>query len=209
MFTGIVEETGHLTQSQPGDKSVHLTIQASRVLEGTQLGDSVATNGVCLTVVKLGENTLTVDVMSETLKHTNLGTLKAGDLVNLERSLTPSSRLGGHFVTGHVDGTGVITNIVQDGIAQRFFIRLEEALTASIIVKGSIAIDGISLTVVGLSKTHVEVSLIPHTQAVTTWADKRVGDTVNIETDMIGKYVEKIIQGKKDVSPADLEKWGY
>lgn len=209
MFTGIIEEMGTLKKTTPGDASVHLTIGAKKVLEGTALGDSIATNGVCLTVVEKTTDSITVDVMHETLKNTNLGSLSAGDALNLERALTPASRMGGHFVSGHVDGTGVIQDIQDDGIAKRLFIGVDERLTASIINKGSIAVDGISLTVYGLSKTHFEISLIPHTQDVTTLLKKKVGDTVNIETDMIGKYVLKMTQPNAGIQPEDLKKWGY
>ncbi len=209
MFTGIIEEMGTLKQTTPGDASVHLTLGAHKVLEGTALGDSIATNGVCLTVVAKTEDSVTVDVMHETLKNTNLGSLKVGDPLNLERALTPSSRMGGHFVTGHVDGTGIIQDIQDDGIAKRLFIGVDESLTASIINKGSIAVDGISLTVYGVSKTHFEISLIPHTQDVTTLLKKKIGDSVNIETDMIGKYVLKMSNAQTGITPGDLKKWGY
>lgn len=209
MFTGIIEEMGTLKQTTPGDASVHLTLSAHTVLEGTAIGDSIATNGVCLTVVAKTEDSLTVDVMHETLKNTNLGALKVGDPLNLERALTPSSRMGGHFVTGHVDGTGIIQDMQDDGIAKRLFISVDESLTESIINKGSIAVDGISLTVYGVSKTHFEISLIPHTQAVTTLLQKKIGDSVNIETDMIGKYVLKMSNAQTGITEGDLKKWGY
>lgn len=209
MFTGIIEEMGTLKTTTPGDASVHLSIGAKKVLEGTAIGDSIATNGVCLTVVEKTDDSITVDVMHETLKNTNLGTLNAGDALNLERALTPASRMGGHFVTGHVDGTGVIRTIQDDGIAKRLFIDVDASLTQSIIHKGSIAVDGISLTVYGVSETHFEISLIPHTQDVTTLLKKQIGDTVNIETDMIGKYVLKMTQPNPGLHPEDLKKWGY
>ena len=209
MFTGIIEEMGTLAQKKPAEHAMHLTIQARKVLEGTAIGDSIATNGVCLTVVDLRDDSLTVDVMHETLKNTNLGALEIGDALNLERALTPASRMGGHFVSGHVDGTGVIERIQEDGIAKRLFITVPEALTESIVLKGSIAVDGISLTVYGLSKTHFEISIIPHTQDVTTLLKKKPGDTVNIETDMIGKYVLKMTQARTTLNTDDLKKWGY
>ncbi len=209
MFTGIIEEMGTLAQKKPAEHAMHLTIQAHKVLEGTAIGDSIATNGVCLTVVDLTDDALTVDVMHETLKNTNLGALEIGDALNLERALTPASRMGGHFVSGHVDGTGVIERIQEDGIAKRLFITVPEALTESIVLKGSIAVDGISLTVYGLSKTHFEISIIPHTQDVTTLLKKKPGDTVNIETDMIGKYVLKMTQAGTTLNTDDLKKWGY
>ncbi len=209
MFTGIVEEMGTLNAQTSGEKSVHLTVQAHTVLNGTNIGDSIATNGVCLTVVQKTSDSITVDVMHETLKNTNLGSLKVGDSLNLERALTPASRMGGHFVTGHVDGVGVIQETAQDGIAWRITIELAEALTQSIIPKGSIAVDGISLTVVDLTKTTFTVSIIPHTQDVTTLLSKEAGDTVNIETDMIGKYVAKMVSPGTEISQDDLKKWGY
>lgn len=209
MFTGIIEEMGTLKASRKGNESVHLTIEAKKVLENTQIGDSISTNGVCLTVVQMTNETITVDVMHETLKNTNLGLLHEGDSLNLERALMPSSRMGGHFVSGHVDGVGTIESITDDGIAKRFKIKVKEALTGAMIEKGSIAVDGISLTLVGVHKNAFEISLIPHTQDVTTLTLKKVGDTVNIETDMIGKYLEKMLQGKKEVTDTDLRKWGY
>ena len=209
MFTGIIEEMGVLKDSVKGNESVHLTIQAEKVLENTQIGDSIATNGVCLTVVKMTDDSMTVDVMHETLKNTNLGLLSKGDSLNLERALMPSSRMGGHFVSGHVDGVGIIESIRDDGIAKRLKIKVPEVLTGAMIEKGSIAVDGISLTLVGVHQDAFEISLIPHTQDVTTLLKKSVGDTVNIETDMIGKYLEKMLQGKKDVTSSDLRKWGY
>lgn len=209
MFTGIVEEMGTLKAQTPGEKSVHLTFQAHTVLDGTNIGDSIATNGVCLTVVQKTSDSVTVDVMHETLKNTNLGSLKVGDPLNLERALTPASRMGGHFVTGHVDGVGIIKETAQDGIAWRITIELAEPLTESIIPKGSIAVDGISLTVVDLTKTTFTVSIIPHTQDVTTLLRKKPGDTVNIETDMIGKYVAKMVAPGTEISQDDLKKWGY
>jgi len=209
MFTGIIEEMGSLKDSKKGNESVHLTITANKVLENTQIGDSISTNGVCLTVVEMAEDFVTVDVMHETLKNTNLGQLKKGDSLNLERALTPSSRMGGHFVTGHVDGTGKIQAITQDGIAKRFTITVSDKLTSSMIEKGSVAVDGISLTLYKVTKNAFEISLIPHTQDVTTLMLKKVGDTVNIETDMIGKYIEKMLQSKENLSHDDLRKWGY
>lgn len=209
MFTGIIEEMGTLKAAQKDDASVHLTVHADKVLEGTEIGDSIATNGVCLTVVQKTEDSLTVDVMHETLKNTNLGDLSPGDSLNLERALTPSSRMGGHFVTGHVDGTGIIRALKDDGIAKRVFIDVDKELTQSIILKGSVAVDGISLTVYGLSDTHFEISIIPHTQDVTTLLQKSIGDTVNIETDMIGKYILKMTRPEASLTADDLKKWGY
>lgn len=193
MFTGIIEEVGVLKQIKHGVKSSILTVQAKRVLEDTNIGDSIATNGVCLTVVKLNSDSFEADVMAESLRRTNLGNLKSGDEINLERALTPSTRMGGHIVSGHVDGTGTIKSFVKEDNAVLVTINTEYNILRYIIEKGSIAIDGISLTVVSVDSQKFVVSLIPHTGEQTILLRKKAGDTVNLECDLIGKYVERLI----------------
>lgn len=193
MFTGIIEEIGILKQIKHGVKSSILTVQAKKVLEDTNIGDSIATNGVCLTVVKLNSDSFEADVMAESLRRTNLGKLKSGDELNLERALTPTTRLGGHIVSGHVDGTGTIKSFVKEDNAVLVTINTEYNILRYIIEKGSIAIDGISLTVVSVDSEKFVVSLIPHTGEQTILLRKKAGDTVNLECDLIGKYVERLI----------------
>ena len=194
MFTGIIEEMGVLKGIKHGAKSSVLTIAADKVLEGTKLGDSICTNGVCLTVTKLGSGTFDADVMAESIRRTNLGDLKSGDRVNLERALRLCDRLGGHIVSGHVEGIGVIAKCRQDGIANVVTVKTPPELMRYILHKGSIAIDGISLTVTDVTEDTFSVSLIPHTSKETTLGFKTVGDEVNLETDIIGKYVEQMLK---------------
>lgn len=202
MFTGIIEEVGVLKQIKHGEKSSILTVQAKKVLEDTNVGDSISTNGVCLTVVKLNKDSFEADVMAESLRRTNLGKLKSGDELNLERALTPNTRLGGHIVSGHVDGTGTIKSFVKEDNAVLVTINTEYNILRYIIEKGSIAIDGISLTVVSVYNEKFVVSLIPHTGEQTILLRKKAGDTVNLECDLIGKYVERLISmpAKEDKS---------
>ena len=213
MFTGIVEELGKVIDLKIMPDSAHLTLEGQKVLEGTQIGDSIAVNGVCLTVVKMSGNTFTVDIMAETLEKTNLKNLTRGSQVNLERALQLSTRLGGHLVSGHVDGVGAIKRITPVGIALVFEFHAPAALLKYILPKGSIAIDGISLTVVEVKTQSFSVSLIPHTRQETTLGFKGVGDMVNLETDMIGKYVarflEKTEEPKKDLSMNFLAEHGF
>lgn len=193
MFTGIVEELGLLRAVRSGADSARLIIEAKKVLEDIRLGDSIAVNGVCLTAVSVGDGVWAADVMAETLKKSNLGALKAGDRVNLERALRLSDRLGGHMVSGHIDGVGTITRLEKRDIATLVTIRAPAEVMRYIISKGSVAIDGISLTVVDFNPESFQVSLIPHTARLTTLGFKREGDTVNLEGDLIGKYVEKLL----------------
>jgi len=211
MFTGIIEEIGKIKKIRQGSKSVSLTIEAAKVLNDTQIGDSISTNGVCLTVTHKDGMSFDVDVMSETLKRSNLYDLKINSLVNLERALTLQTRLGGHMVSGHIDGVGVISNITKDDIAYLLTIQTKPHITKYIIEKGSIAIDGISLTVVGVENESFVVSVIPHTKDETTLLSKMIGDTVNLECDMIAKYVEKLLNNKEPekLSEAMLKKYGY
>jgi riboflavin synthase len=195
MFTGIVEELGKLVSLQMGADSGIITIEADKVLEHTQLGDSIAVNGVCLTARDFGNGTFSADVMPETLRKTNLGNLKRGDTVNLERALTLSARLGGHLMLGHVDGTGKVISIRPEGNAIVYTMTAPEEVRRYILAQGSIGVDGISLTVARQEGDKFSVSLIPHTVKVTTLGHNGVGYEVNLEADVIGKYVAKIIRG--------------
>jgi riboflavin synthase, alpha subunit len=186
MFTGLIEEQGRVLTPPRNGK---LSLAASKVTEGLSLGDSIAVNGVCLTVSAFSGQRFTADVMPETLHRSNLGELRTGSLVNLERALPATGRFGGHFVSGHIDGVGSLLSVRPVGNALIFSIRAAPELLRGIVEKGSVAIDGISLTVVEVTETLFSVSVIPHTAAVTTLAGKRPGDRLNLETDMIGKYV--------------------
>lgn len=193
MFTGIIEEIGHVRTIRHGAKSVSIEVEASCVTQGTQVGDSIATNGVCLTVTSMSPKGFTADVMPETIARTSLAKLHSGSKVNLERALTLQTRLGGHIVQGHVDGTGVICRRVNDDNAVWLWIECSDALMRYIIEKGSITIQGVSLTVAKVEGATFAVSLIPHTQDVTTLHATKTGDMVNLETDVIAKYVEKLL----------------
>ena len=193
MFTGIIEETGTVRNISLLGNSGHIQVGASVVLEGTNVGDSIAVNGVCLTVTSIDGRSFTADVMAETLRRSNLGQLKGGDLVNLERAMPAEGRFGGHIVSGHIDGTGTIAGMEKEGNATWVRIRTAAALLALIVEKGSIAIDGISLTVAQVGAEDFAVSIIPHTSANTTLLRKRIGDTVNLENDIVGKYVQRLV----------------
>lgn len=195
MFTGIIEEIGKIQGIQHGSQSAVLSIQCKKVLEGTQVGDSIAVNGVCLTVTELGKDGYHADVMAETLRRSSLGALRSGSRVNLERAMAADGRFGGHIVAGHIDGTGKIEEIRRDETAVWYRVSAEPEVLRYIVEKGSITIDGISLTVAAVSENDFQVSIIPHTQANTILADRVVGDIVNLETDIIGKYVEKLLTG--------------
>lgn len=195
MFTGIIEEIGSIQGIQHGSQSAVLSIQCKKVLEGTQVGDSIAVNGVCLTVTELGKDGYHADVMAETLRRSSLGALRSGSRVNLERAMAADGRFGGHIVAGHIDGTGKIEEIRRDETAVWYRVSAEPEVLRYIVEKGSITIDGISLTVAAVSENDFQVSIIPHTQANTILADRVVGDIVNLETDIIGKYVEKLLTG--------------
>lgn len=193
MFTGIIEELGRVEDIQRLPQSAILTLKGHKVLEETVIGDSIAVNGVCLTVVGFGEHSFRVDVMAETLAKSSLAELKHGSPVNLERALQLKTRLGGHLVSGHVDGTGIIRRITRFDIAHVYEIQTDTLLLPFILPKGSIAIDGISLTVVDVSSHSFTVSLIPHTFQETTLGHKETGAVVNLETDLIGKYVARFL----------------
>jgi riboflavin synthase len=195
VFTGIIEETGVIKSIRPEGKASRITISASKVLEDVKTGDSINTSGVCLTVTAFTSSSFTVDVMPETMLRSALGKLKPGSRVNLERALRLSDRMGGHIVNGHIDGTGTVLRIRKDENAVRITIDAGAAVLKYIVEKGSVAVDGISLTVVGVDRHSFEVSVIPYTLEETTLAGRKTGDPVNVECDIIGKYVEKLGQG--------------
>ena len=191
MFTGIVEGTGKVRSVSKGRKGADtaMRVKLGRLARGLKRGDSVSINGACLTVTKLSKNEAEFEMVAETIRRTNLGRVKSGDSVNIERSMKVGDRLEGHFVLGHVDGTGIIEKIEKLPAETKIWIRLEKGLAKSLVSKGSIAVDGISLTLVDVRGDLVSVSLIPHTLDVTTLGLRRKGDRVNIETDILGKYV--------------------
>lgn len=194
MFTGIVEELGSIRSVRRGKHSSVLSIAAKDILSDLKVGDSVAVNGVCLTATTVDSGGFTADVMHETLNRSSLGSLTVGSHVNLERAMAANGRFGGHIVSGHIDGTGTITALRKDDNAVWYTISASQELLRYIVEKGSIAIDGISLTVAEVGESWFSISAIPHTVAVTTLGEKRPGDTVNLENDVIGKYVEKLLR---------------
>ncbi len=192
MFTGIIEETGKLKSLNGG----RIEITCAKILGDIKIGDSISTNGICLTVTDFAENFFAADVMPETLRRTSLENLNIGGAVNLERAMKVGDRFGGHIVSGHIDGVGKITNIRTDGNAIFITISAENFLLKQIAAKGSVALDGISLTIVDAGANDFSVSMIPHTRAVTNFNFKRVGSVVNIETDILAKYIERLINFK-------------
>lgn len=198
MFTGIIEEIGTVKQMIPGTVSYRLTVSANKVLEDAKVGDSIATNGICLTVTAIHGSSFDADVMAETVRRTNFASLRAGSRVNLERALTLSSRLGGHIVSGHIDGTGEITDMTREDNAVWVTVSTKPELLRYMIEKGSIAIDGVSLTLAYVDEQCFKVSVIPHTGEETILLKKKPGDTVNLECDLIGKYVEKLMLCKTE-----------
>jgi riboflavin synthase len=192
MFTGIVEELGHVRSAEPAadGRFTRLVVDGPIVSEGTSVGDSIAVNGCCLTAVEIGEGWWAADVVPESLSRTNLGALKPGDRVNLERPLRPADRLGGHLVQGHVDGVGVIVTAAPD-----LHIRVPADVLPYLVEKGSVTVDGCSLTVVKVVDDTFSVAIIPHTLEVTTFGTKGPGDAVNLEVDVIAKYVERLLAG--------------
>lgn len=216
MFTGLVEEIGIVQSVLKGTKSARIIIKAHKVLEDVKLGDSISTNGVCLTVTDFKDNTFSVDVMAETMRRSNLKNLTPGSKVNLERALRLGDRLGGHMVSGHIDGTGVISSLDKEDNAVWITILPSEALLKYIILKGSISMDGVSLTVAYVDKKIFKVSIIPHTKDVTTLLDKFIGDEINLECDMVGKYIEKLLnfndktaENKSNIDIEFLKKHGF
>lgn len=204
MFTGIVEEIGTVRRLTQTPRQCALELAAAKVLEGTKIGDSIAVNGVCLTVTAIHADGFTADVMPETLRRSSLGSLKPGSPVNLERAMAADGRFGGHLVAGHIDGTGTIASMTPEGNAVLVTIQVVPSLLRYIVEKGSIAIDGISLTVATVTRSNFTVSLIPHTGEETTLLRHRPGDLVNLETDIIGKYVEKLLQPEPGGVTAEL-----
>lgn len=198
MFTGIVEEKGEVVEIKRNGTDSFIKIRTKKLLDGVRLGDSIAVNGVCLTVTKIDSNIFQADVMNETLKRSSLGSLSSGSQVNLERAMAADGRFGGHIVSGHIDGTGVISDIKNDGIAVWYTISADSGIMRYIVEKGSVAIDGISLTVAKVTEHDFSVSVIPHTAEVTILSSKKTGDIVNLENDIIGKYVEKLMKSAEN-----------
>ncbi len=217
MFTGIAEELGKIKSMDFAARSVKITIEAKKVLVGLKIGDSIAVNGTCLTVVNFTQHTFMADVMPETVKSTVLSQLKNGSVVNLEPALMLTSRLGGHMVSGHIDGLGTITGIEKDDNAIVFTVDVKENIAKYIVKKGSVAVDGISLTVVDCTSHCFRISLIPHTAEVTAFGIKKIGDIVNIETDIVGKYIERFLTYQEDTKSSPetkittdfLQKYGF
>lgn len=197
MFTGIVEEIGTVKAITHGERSAELFLQAKTVLEGTRLGDSIAVNGVCLTVTSINHNQFTADVMAETLRRSSLGDLKPGSPVNLERAMAADGRFGGHIVSGHIDGTGKLVSMEREDNAVWLTIQTAPQVMRYIVEKGSIAIDGVSLTVAAVKTEEFQVSLIPHTVKETILLQKEIGAVVNLENDVIGKYVDRLLHFEK------------
>ena len=196
MFTGIVEEMGTVTQLIRGSKEQRITISCNKILEDIHIGDSIAVNGVCLTVVTYDGKSFQADVMNETFLRSSLGALRPGRPVNLERAMAADGRFGGHIVSGHIDGTGTVKSIKKDDNAIWFEIAASKDILDGIVEKGSIAIDGISLTIAAVDNVSFKVSIIPHTLKETVLGARKVGDTVNLETDVIGKYVKKLLMSR-------------
>lgn len=202
MFTGLILELGEVVALEKRNEGARLSLQGREVIRAAALGDSIAINGVCLTVVELSGGSAAFDVSYETLRSTNLGALKKGDRVNLEPSLRPESKLGGHFVTGHVEDVGKIRSGTRAGNAVGIEIECPESVLKFLVEKGSVAVDGISLTVVKVLKDAFTVVIIPHTAGLTTIGIKRVGDTVNLEPDILAKYVARFLSGVQGGNPA-------
>ena len=195
MFTGIIEEIGSVASVEPSGNGAgaRIKIRAQKILQGTKNGDSIAVNGVCLTATSLGADFFTADVMAETLRRSNLGSLMPGSPVNLERAMAADGRFGGHIVSGHIDGTGTIAETEREGNAVWVYVSAPKEILDLIVQKGLIAIDGISLTVAKLEAARFAVSVIPHTGEETTLLSKKIGDKVNLENDIVGKYVQRLL----------------
>ena len=193
MFTGIIEELGQVKTVEHRGENARIVVQATLVVEGTSHGDSIAVNGVCLTALDIGPDSFAADVSRETLDRSTLGRLRPGEPVNLERAVTPTTRLGGHIVQGHVDGRGTFLSVVDHGESWTVRIGFPQELARYLVYKGSVAVEGISLTIAGLGDDWFEVAIIPKTWQVTNFSRLRVGDEVNLEVDIMGKYVERIL----------------
>lgn len=211
MFTGIIEELGRIKEVDKKGGITDIAVEGKIVIEDARIGDSICVNGTCLTVTVIKNASLYFDVSLETLRNTNLGDLKIGDRVNLERSMRLADRIGGHLVTGHIDGVGVIREVRRLGDSTLFRIEAPESVLRYTIHKGSIAVDGISLTVIGISDRDFSVVIIPHTASMTTMGFKVVGDRVNLEADILGKYAEKILLSKKEtgITVDFLKEYGF
>ena len=206
MFTGIIEEIGTIQSVQSSKDAIVFTIGAKHILKDVSLGDSISVNGVCLTVTQYSTVSFSVDVMPETVRSTSLSQLKKGSPVNLERAMAANGRFGGHFVSGHVDGIGKILKKQSVSNAVYYEIQVPEELTNTLIHKGSITVDGISLTIFGLEQEKVVISIIPHTIGETILGTKGVGDIVNIECDMIGKYIKKFVSQQDNTKGSSLSR---
>jgi riboflavin synthase len=216
MFTGIIEEIGTIAAIRRTGPMFEVAIHAEKILKDVNLGDSISINGVCLTVTSFTTGTFTVDVMPETVNATNISKLKPGSKVNLERAMAAGGRFGGHFVSGHVDGTGTIVRKERQENAVYYEIEVNQELASAMILKGSVTVDGTSLTIFGVTENSFTISLIPHTMAETIIGQKQVGDMVNIESDMIGKYVghylrqtTKSSSNKSSITLSFLEENGF
>lgn len=205
MFTGIVEEIGKVIEMKGDSKGIDIKIACSRVLEDTILGDSICVNGICLTVTEMSDSYFVAQMMRETLEKTAMGRLKKGSRVNLERALTLQKRLGGHIVSGHVDDVGSISNIRKEGISNVYSIKVAGENEKYLIYKGSITINGTSLTVSSVGDGYFEVSIIPHTSDQTVISELKPGDTVNLEFDIIGKYVERLLRMEKKSEKSNMD----
>lgn len=212
MFTGIIEEIGTVKEIRHSGDSSFIKIQAEKIFEDMHIGDSIAVNGLCLTVTEFNNNIFRADVMNETLNRSSLGSLKQGSPVNLERAMSANGRFGGHIVSGHIDGTGIISDIKNDGIAIWYTVTAKPEIMHYIVEKGSVAIDGISLTVARVTENNFSVSIIPHTAGNTILSYKKSGDVVNLENDIIGKYIEKFTcpeKSKSNISMNFLKENGF
>lgn len=216
MFTGIVEEKGqvlHIVETKTGKQ---FTINAYAVMDDIKVGDSICVNGVCLTVVKHDDATFVLDLVKETLEKSNLGELEIGSEINLERALTLQTRLGGHILQGHVETVGIIMDKVKSGDGSILSVAIDPVFMKYCIPKGSIALDGISLTVASISENLIKIAVIPHTLDMTTLGNKEVGDSLNIETDIVGKYIERLLSFEEDEENVEdeillksLKNWGF
>ncbi len=213
MFTGIIEAIGHIAQLEKTAKDARLYVKTGNLsLETVKLGDSIAVNGVCLTAVELPGDGFWADVSTETLSHTSLGELSIGGKVNLEKALTPSTHIGGHIVSGHVDGVGTISSYYDEGRSMRLNIRAPNELAKYIAAKGSICVDGISLTVNSVQDAEFTLNIVPHTQQNTTLANIKIGQRVNLEVDIIARYLERLLvgkQGDESIDASFLKQHGF
>jgi len=206
MFTGIIKETGIVDSIRNMGQDIELKVTSRELLKGTGAGDSISVNGVCLTVKSLDSGSFTFDVSSNTLKHSNLGSLKQGDMVNLEDSLSPGDKMGGHFVHGHVDAVSSITGINEAGRSYQVTFSLDPSVAPFIAERGSVAVDGISLTVTEVTGDSFKTVIIPHTYENTTLGIKGIGGTVNIEADMLARYIVNFLSGQKNSTDVLMEK---